>query len=159
MPPAPEPRHYELVARLLRDVDRESVIHRLLSSCLNDPCEFAGLLPHLPADLQDARDRAMPAAAHGQVECAAKALELAALATRHARSPGPADCAPACSCRAVQAEGIDRYLARAAGPASTVLRASSEPYYQHLGELVQWRAAGPGRSERDCAVSAHTASG
>lgn len=139
MIPSPDPRYYELAARLLRSDDREEAIHGLLYACLHGPDAFGGLLAHLPADLPAARQRGLLGLTPQQVQVAVDALERAACALRHIPPAGGVACTADCSCRAVRLEGENAFLGRRVVPVASVLAGSAEPYYQHLGELLERR--------------------
>ena len=139
MNPVDQARSFELLARLLREDDCEAVIHQLLASCLHGPAGFAALLPHLPSDLLMPRAKMVAAARRASCDLgeAAEALERAALSLRHADGRCSADC----RCRAVREEGAQPFLSRTVGHTATVLCASSDPYYQYVGDLLHRRIA------------------
>ncbi len=130
MLPDSRAREYEFLARLLRADDREVVIHRLLGSCIHGPEGFGSLLPHVPAN--PVQLWSSIAVSDADIKAAADALEHAALAIRDARD----GCPGACACRPILAEGIDVYLTRAVTTVPAKLRAAKEPYYRHLGEIL-----------------------
>lgn len=119
-------RVYELLARLLREVDREAAIHSLLTSCLQGPEGFGALLPHLPTDLADQRARIGSHRRASELDRTADALERAAFAVRHA----PDEAAELRAARPFFESG------GAISNAVALLRASTDPYYQGLGALL-----------------------
>ena len=119
-------RVYRLLAQLLREVDRETVIHSLLASCMRGPAGFAELLPHLPADLAWARARCAPGPHAAALDGAAEALDEAAVACQAAPE------APSGRRDAVRLLAPGGALATALSLLST----APEPYYQRLGDRL-----------------------